>query len=208
MFPFVDVKQVSLSGQLKLRELSAQELQSLFKIIQKEPFQQPTTPVLSESVWQDLRKIKAKSDQWKSFQIKLQAAQRRYQTALNTSSIVLDPQAKLEILKITDNDWKRVVPSFRAATQRILTQGISEGLSRNILTNTVEAHLNATPESVKALGKTLLLPLLKPNLKVDPIRTAIEREKIANQMKPIMIQVQKGDVIVGKGQAILLVSSS
>lgn len=201
-FPFSDVKRLPLASQTRLRGLSTPELQNVLQSIQTEPFERPSTPVLNDSLWQDLRNIHAKSEDWLPFKAKLQTVQRRYQTALNTSSILLGVQSKVDILNTTDRDWKLVIPGFRVIAQRILTQGIPPGLPQSVLVETVESHLNASPNSVQSLGKTLLIPLLHPNLKADPIQTAIEHKKITDKMDPVLIQVQTGDVIVRKGQII------
>lgn len=201
-FPFSDVTQLSAPAQLKLRSLSPSELQKLFQDLQTEPFQQPPTPLLSDRTWTELQKIRSQADQWTQFQSNLESAQKRYQSAINTASILLNAQSKFQVLNMADQDWNLVIPSFRSATRRILTQGIPTGLSPNILTNTVETHLDDQPKSVQALGKTLLVPLLRPNLKTDPIQTAIDHKKITDQVDPFIVQVKQDDLIVRQGQTI------
>ena len=200
-FPYNDTELLSLPLQRELRSLSTPQLQTLFAQVKPDSTRPNDSPI-SQQVWQSLQGIQGDTSTWTQFTKAALAAQRRYQTALNSSSILLTEEVKRDVLNISDSDWRNVIPTFRDTGRQILTQGIPGGLSDEILANTVSTHLTRFDGTVQTLGKSLFLPLLKPNLKSDPAVTAREQKKILDRIDVVKIEVTEGQVIVEKGQVI------
>ncbi|MEM9136428.1 MAG: HDIG domain-containing metalloprotein [Cyanobacteria bacterium P01_F01_bin.42] len=199
-FPYSDL--LPLPYQRALRNLDSQALADALQQIELATSRPDGFPV-SADVWQALKTIQTQDDaQWQDFVNRALAAQRRYQTALNTSSVLLDSQTKVDVLDVSDAQWREASPNLRQVGKIIVTQGIPTGLADNILKNTVAEHLSGTAEEVQTLGQSLLLPILKPNLENDPLGTARERQRILRDLTPVEIEILKGQTIVRQGQII------
>ncbi|KAB8316940.1 HD family phosphohydrolase [Tolypothrix campylonemoides VB511288] len=107
------------------------------------------------------------------------------------------------LLNLLDEEWAKTQTGIEQSLTRILTQGVSPGLPQNILRNAVNLHVQTlVPKDAEPLATKLLLAVLKPNLKKDELRTQLIAAKAAAQVEPVIITVQKGEVIVRQGQKI------
>ncbi|WP_373530199.1 HD family phosphohydrolase [Nostoc sp.] len=107
------------------------------------------------------------------------------------------------LLDLSDVDWEKTQVGIYRSTERILTQGIPEGLPENILEAAVSLQLQTfVPEEAEPLAKNLLLAVLKPNLQKDKEQTRQNAQKAAAGVPPVMVKVQRGEVIVKKGRQI------
>ncbi|KAB1987744.1 hypothetical protein, partial [Haemophilus parainfluenzae] len=78
------------------------------------------------------------------------------------------------------------------ATQRMLAQGIAEGLPTEVLTRGVQAQLaGMVPKAAETLATQVMLSALEPNLVEDPERTRIQAEVAAEKVKPVVITIQQ-----------------
>ncbi|MEH2194704.1 MAG: HD family phosphohydrolase [Nostoc sp.] len=116
------------------------------------------------------------------------------------------PQAVYEeslLLDLSDLEWEKTQMGIHQSAERILTQGIPQGLPKNILQDAVSLQLQSfVPESAEILAKNLLLAVLKPNLQKDEEQTTENAQKAAAGVPPVMVKVQHGEVIVKKGMQI------
>jgi len=107
------------------------------------------------------------------------------------------------ILDLSDDDWSSTYTEVRQIAERILTQGIPEGLPDKILQDAVRLHVQAVvPKDAEALATKLLLTVLKPNLKRDEERTKLQAQQAASEVSPVIVPVKQGEVIVRQGQKI------
>ncbi|MGF1934017.1 MAG: HD family phosphohydrolase [Nostoc sp. ChiQUE02] len=118
----------------------------------------------------------------------------------------VSPEAVYEeslLLDLSDVEWEKTQMGIHQSIERILTQGIPQGLPKNILQDAVSLQLQTfVPESAEPLAKTLLLAVLKPNLQKDEEQTRQNAQKAAAGVPPVMVKVRHGEVIVKKGEQI------
>ncbi|MDZ8224469.1 HD family phosphohydrolase [Nostoc sp. ChiVER01] len=107
------------------------------------------------------------------------------------------------LLDLSDEEWEKTQMGIHQSAERILTQGIPQGLPKNILQDAVSLQLQSfVPESAESLAKNLLLAVLKPNLQKDEEQTRENAQKAAAVVPPVMVKVRDGQVIVRKGTPI------
>ncbi|WP_167306235.1 HD family phosphohydrolase [Nostoc sp. UIC 10630] len=113
------------------------------------------------------------------------------------------PEAVYEesfLLDLSDVEWEKTQMGIHQSAERILTQGIPQGLPKNILQDAVSLQLQSlVPESAEPLAKNLLLAVLKPNLQKDEEETRVNAQKAAAGVPPVMEEVRHGEVIVKRG---------
>jgi cyclic-di-AMP phosphodiesterase PgpH len=115
----------------------------------------------------------------------------------------LDDQEIVILLDLTEKDWKATKNTIYLAVNRILTQGISAGMSSSLLEQTVIAQLNPDiPQTTESLATNLLLEILKPNLEEDRDATRNIAEKAAMAINSVVVEIEKGEVIVEEGARI------
>ena len=109
------------------------------------------------------------------------------------------------ILDLTDNDWLKTQTGIHKIAERILAQGISAGLPKTILNDAVSLQVElSVPSEAEPLAKNVLLAVLKPNIKQDEAQTKQQGELVANKIPSVMMQVEKGEIIVSKGEKITI----
>jgi cyclic-di-AMP phosphodiesterase PgpH len=112
------------------------------------------------------------------------------------------PEAVYEesfLLDLSDVEWEKTQMGIHQSAERILTQGIPQGLPKNILQDAVSLQLQTfVPEFAEPLAKNLLLAVLKPNLQQDEEQTRDNAQKAAAGVPPVMVKVRHGEVIVKK----------
>ncbi|MEC4886394.1 MAG: HD family phosphohydrolase [Scytonema sp. PMC 1070.18] len=110
---------------------------------------------------------------------------------------------KTSLLDLSDDDWGKTQTGIQLISELILTQGIPPGLPQSILTEAVNLHVqNIVPKEAEVLASKILLSVLKPNLKRDELRTQLLSAKAASVVKPVIVTVRAGQVIVRKGEKI------
>lgn len=107
------------------------------------------------------------------------------------------------ILNLSDDDWGKTETGIQQSAERILTQGIPPGLPQNILQDAVRLQVQTSvPEEAEPLARKLLLIVLKPNLKTDEEQSKQSSAQAAATIKPVMVSMRQGEVIVKKGETI------
>ncbi|MBN3925999.1 HD family phosphohydrolase [Nostoc sp. NMS4] len=118
----------------------------------------------------------------------------------------VNPEAVYEkslLLDLSDVEWQKTQMGIHQSIERILAQGIPQGLPKNILQDAVSLQLKTfVPEDAEILAKNLLLSVLKPNLQKDEEQTRQNAQKAAAGVPPVMVKVRRGEVIVRKGAQI------
>ncbi len=107
------------------------------------------------------------------------------------------------ILNLSDDDWGKTETGIQQSVERILAQGISPGLPPNILQDAVRLQVQTSvPQEAEPLATKLLLFVLKPNLKKDEEQSKHNGAQAAASVKPVMVSMRRGEVIVKKGETI------
>ncbi|WP_179064335.1 HD family phosphohydrolase [Nostoc sp. C052] len=136
-----------------------------------------------------------------------QARQRYTQATAKLLQLeTVNPEAVYEeslLLDLLDVEWEKTQTGIHQITERILAQGIPQGLPKNILQDAVSLQLQTfVPEDAETLAKNVLLAVLKPNLQNDEEQTRENAQKAAAGVPPVMEKVHSGEVIVKKGAQI------
>lgn len=134
-------------------------------------------------------------------------ARQRYLRALTATFNQSNSEAKnfLDpgVLKLSDPDWRSTATGMHQVAKRILAQGIPPGLSASILHDAVKMHLKThVPSTADPVATKILTSILEPNLKPDAEQTRRQAEQAAREVKPEMVQIRKGEVIVHAGERI------
>ncbi|MBD2778186.1 HD family phosphohydrolase [Iningainema sp. BLCCT55] len=132
-----------------------------------------------------------------------QATAKLSQLVILQSETVYKVYDDTTLLNLSDDDWAKTQIGIEQSTHRILAQGISPGLPSEILQNAVSLQVQTSvPQESETLATKLLLAILKPNLKKDEIQTQLVAAKAASGVKPVMVAVRRGEVIVRQGEKI------
>ncbi|UBF26650.1 HDIG domain-containing protein [Kovacikia minuta CCNUW1] len=137
----------------------------------------------------------------------IEQARSQYISTLSSLSQATSPNAKsgfdASLLDLTDSEWKQAQPKIPAIAERVLAQGISEGLTESILENAVKLQVKGVvPTAAEPVAVRLLLSSLQPNLIQDTEQTRLRAEQAAQQVTPEMVSIRQGDVIVRAGEEI------
>ncbi|MUG95270.1 HDIG domain-containing protein [Scytonema sp. UIC 10036] len=109
----------------------------------------------------------------------------------------------VSLLDISDDDWAKTQAGIQQTARKILTQGIPSGLPPYIIKDAVTLHVQTiVPKETEPLAIGLLLAVLKPNLQTDKLRTQLIAARAAAGVKPVMVTVRKGELIVRRGEKI------
>jgi cyclic-di-AMP phosphodiesterase PgpH len=107
------------------------------------------------------------------------------------------------LLDLSDDEWAKTQVGIHQSADRILAQGIPEGLPPRILENAVNLQLQGSvPQNAEQLANKLLLSVLQPNLKKDEAQTRKKVLQAAAGVSPVMVEMRQGQVIVSKGKNI------
>ncbi|MDH6057057.1 HD family phosphohydrolase [Umezakia ovalisporum] len=107
------------------------------------------------------------------------------------------------LLQLSDKEWGQAQKGIRQSAEKILAQGIPQGLPSSIIENAVKLTIQElVPKSTEALVTKLLLVVLEPNLKNDEEQTKRKIQQASDGVSPVMRQVQQGKLIVTKGKVI------
>lgn len=153
-------------------------------------------------------RLKTSTQNLSSLLVKISQARQGYAQAKAKLVQLLSENSETEyelasFLDLSDEDWAKTQMGIKLSAERILTQGIPPGLPPSILDNAVKLHVqNLVPKQAEPLANKLLLAVLVPNLKKDEQQTKLQAEQAAAEVKPVMVAVGQGEVIVRKGQQI------
>ncbi len=136
-----------------------------------------------------------------------QARQGYTQATIKLSQLLSEnPQTAYEstfFLHLSDEDWAKTQKGIQQSAERILAQGIPPGLPPSILQNAVNLHVhNLVPKQAESFAQKLLVNILEPNLKQDEEQTQLQAAMAAAEVKPVVVAVEQGEIIIRKGDRI------
>lgn len=137
----------------------------------------------------------------------ISSARRRYLhavEALGEPSVLGLPQIyDTSLFDLSDAAWQKTQTGMSRAAKRMVAQGIPQGLPKEILKEAVKLQVaEEVPLESQALAVEGLTAILQPNLVRDPEETKELAELAAQKVKPVMIAVDRGEIIVAQGQEI------
>jgi cyclic-di-AMP phosphodiesterase PgpH len=204
--PFVPPTVLTLPAQRSLRALPANQLTQVLAQVDRLEQNLPSETIkLVPGVWAQLRNYRQRhgqDGQWEQLQQAIETAQRQFQVAQSNASLAFPPGERSQILALSDGEWQTAKPLFQRTLNAILVQGIPYGLPEGILARTIQVHLASTSVETQGVGQALLMPVLRPNLTADRLRTKLEEDAQVKTVPPVYVSVQAGDVIVTKGDKI------
>ncbi|BAZ41668.1 hypothetical protein NIES4101_76350 [Calothrix sp. NIES-4101] len=148
----------------------------------------------SEQISALVKEISRSRQRYTQAKMKIAEIARQNPNSASKNSLVLD---------LTEDDWTKAQIAIQQTAQRILAQGIPPGLPPSFLEDAVKLNLqDAGMKEAESFATQLLVETLQPNLKKDEAKTRIQAKNAAKGIKPVMITVQQGEVIVRKGDII------
>ncbi len=135
-----------------------------------------------------------------------EARQRYLQTldTLSTKSVSqLGSIYDTSLFDLSDAAWKETQIGMSRTAQKMLAQGIPQGLPKDILKQAVKLQVeDSVPLVSQALAVEALTAILQPNLVRNPEETKQLAELAAQKVKLVTIQVHPGEIIVLEGKEI------
>jgi len=217
-FPFVETSVLSKSVQHYLRSCSEAEWQLILATIKNT---NKTTPSAEGLVNNKLAEasLELQAYGWKTslenvleLIPKVAQARQKYaqaklkltQQSNNSAYFYTD-----KLLDWSDQEWAKTQILLHTSCDRILAQGIPQGLPPQLLRTAVSLQLKAPSDSAFSVPTTaeiwanqLLISILKPNLIADVEQTRQQAEKAALAVESVVIEVRKGETIVKAGEEI------
>lgn len=211
VFPFVEVNVLSLENQRFLRSSSEETWQSVLAALNAKTSPNPSEPA-NRAMKQAIAQLKTYRQQvpqpeFEALITKISIARQRYAKGLATSAqnsdIEINPETIAAFFNLSDRSWQNTKLELVQVGRRILTQGIPKGLPPYLLEETVKMNLSfSVPEQAQPAAIQLLLQVLQPNLTIDREETKRRAEQAAQAIKPVIVEIKKGEVIVGEGDVI------
>ncbi|MEA5583376.1 HD family phosphohydrolase [Nodularia harveyana UHCC-0300] len=136
-------------------------------------------------------------------QVRQAYSQAKIQILLANKPNIQRVYTETALLKLSDKEWVKAKTGVQQSADRMLAQGIPEGLPLSILQNAVSLQVQEfVPKNAEPLATKLLLAVLQPNLKNDEEKTKQQIQQASDRVAPVMVEVREGDVIVTKGEGI------
>ncbi len=210
-FPYVNPTLLSLTEQQYLRSCSESDWDELQQRLRSSPLNLDWTPELPslEKALQRGGKTVG-SAELEALVTSIQKARQRYARVINQSSSSsalsrLSPETIIAVAGLTDASWNSSQQRINQAFERILRQGLSAGISTELLHDTIQVHLrDLLPAPATLAAEEILFALLdnKYNLTIDKEETRRQAEQAAQAVQPILVKAQEGEVIVKAGEVI------
>lgn len=147
---------------------------------------------------------------WKELINQVNLNRRKYSQLLTTLRSNFPSQFSVEttqyLIELSESEWNRTKTEIQKNMNKILTQGLPEGLTQNHLQEIIKIQLNdnLNRPQTKQIASDLLFILLKDksNLEIDREATSNQVNQAAETIQPFYLEIQRGEVIVEKGQVI------
>jgi hypothetical protein len=215
-FPIIDPKILPLSTQQYLRACPEEDFKAILKAIEpqtqsseiatnKLPDLNLKLPQIVSELQNYRRQVSASE-----FEVLLsQLTLSRYQYQQEWQHLQEKPIASFSeaeiasLLDLTDTNWQDTKIAILLAAERILTQGVPQGMPYNLLEKTVAIQIDPKlPTSNSHIASNILLKVLEPNLEEDSNATRNIAEKAAMAIDPVIVKIERGETIVQKGETI------
>lgn len=220
-FPFVETSVLSRAAQHYLRSCAESEWQIVLTTVKST--KKNTVP--AESLVNGklaAASLELQAYGWKTSPEKLsqlitavaQARQKYAQAKSKLTQAQVDNSAglyPLELLNLSDEEWAKTQIVMHTSCDRILAQGIPQGLPPHLLQAAIGLQLKAPnlPDSDFSISPTaevwanqLLGNILQANLIADIEQTKQQAEKAALAVEAVILEVREGDTIVKAGEEI------
>ena len=224
-FPFANPEALSLASQKYIRFCSESEFKAILasvaqnvRVGSESPSdtsdnlsleKRPDFNVGSQKIASELQKYREQNleAEFNTLIAQITLTRYRYSQAwkqLDQKKITrLDDKELTILLDLTEKEWKQTKKIVSLAADRILTQGISDGIPSNLLEQTVTSQLNPDiPKVTERLATNLLLKVLQPNLVEDREATRNIAEKAAMAINSVVVEIEQGEIIVEQGERI------
>jgi putative nucleotidyltransferase with HDIG domain len=212
-FPFINPNLISLSTQSIIRQFNQDDWSEIINQInlgennyQLNNKNQPEIINIIQEIKQYRQDVS--SLEYNNLLSKIIISQTGYQQVQDILSRELDQNKKhslIRFLEITDNDWEKVRRLILQASKKILTQGISPGMPSNLIEESIAVQLD---HDLSITTKNYVINFLtnifvdKPNLIEDKEETKRKAEKAAEAIPPVIIYINKGDLIINEDEII------
>ncbi|MEO1509023.1 MAG: HDIG domain-containing metalloprotein, partial [Cyanobacteria bacterium J06633_23] len=123
------------------------------------------------------------------------------------------------LFELGDADWQAVQAASRLVLNRMLTQGIHEGMPTDLWQKAIDSQLQGTLQltnqtalnrddlldqeaAAREIAAKIVGAVLQPNLIEDQEQTRIRAEQVENEVKTVTVSIEQGNAIVNKGETI------
>ncbi len=140
-------------------------------------------------------------------QIRMDTRREQYRKAVDElaaeASSSGQPLYNYRLFELSEEQWFTLENNARRVFSEMMLQGVPPGSPPDLIRRAIEARLPAGPTpTVRQLTADVLSAAISPNLVLDEERTKLHAEQVVNEIAPVMISVQKGDLIVRDGEVI------
>ncbi|HEY9909365.1 MAG TPA: HDIG domain-containing metalloprotein [Thermosynechococcaceae cyanobacterium] len=123
--------------------------------------------------------------------------------ALRSPDSAAPPLYDSALLTLSEDDWQQTQTKTLQIAEEMLAQGLPLGLPTEIVQVAIELRVkNALAEPGRAIAVSLLLNSLEPNLVRDEAQTRQKADQAALEIKPELVKIRRGEVIVRSGETI------
>lgn len=238
--PYLSTARLSSRTQRYLRQASPQEWQEIWDLVQipsltNRVLQQGTSGSLQIRINQlgnsqrialgELVRLQERTSSQSITTIRSQVdANRQKYDATKPKLATLTTRGGLQpfdyrLFELSESDWQAVQTASRLVLNRMLTQGIHEGMPNELWQKAIATQLQGTLQldtlvglnrddiiaqetTAKEIAATIIESVLQPNLIEDQEQTRLRAEQVENEVKTVTVSIERGDAIVRKGEAI------
>ena len=119
------------------------------------------------------------------------------------ASIEGQPIYDYRLFELSDSQWLELEAIARQILTEMMLQGIPQGMPTAQLDQAIEAKVtNRTALNLRSLTVDILSAAAAPNLVIDEEGTKQLAEQAMKKIAPVMVSVQKGELIVAAGDTI------
>jgi len=207
---FANTGRIASAVQVYLRTCSTQQWEQLVNNLG--PVEQPNSIFehAKAQLYRESQRLEADAFSDLLEQIE-QVREQSFNTLENASSLLdLETEQLIsdhteQLLKLSPAQWEQTKTAIKETAENMLAQGISKDLSPKVLNQAMQHHLEGkVPDNRNSLivASEILEGTLESNLKIDPTQTRRRKQNAAEAVEPVMISVEKGELIVEAGDTI------
>ncbi|MGB2924991.1 MAG: HDIG domain-containing metalloprotein [Limnothrix sp.] len=211
-FPFLDPLVLSTPSQMSLRQLNDEQWQQFMAIADQLTLTE--RPTLGQLIPQDIELVTpirelynyatTNPDDVQKTITEIMVAREGYQQAVQAAEEKDTPLFNRHqnlIFRLSDEQWTATQKYITKSSDRILIQGIPQGVAPTLLNETIQVQVdNDTLASLLVVD--VLSEKLRPNLIEDKDETKRRSEQAALAVDPVMVSISEGEAIVNKGETI------
>ena len=206
---FAEREQLSEPVQVYLRICSSQNWEAILEGLE-DALNQPNS--LLEQAQFQLAQISQRSSkaEFSRLVTTIEQVRQKYQTTLNETDPPLDweasrlsPSQRTTLLQLSPSTWDATQAGIKTTARQMLAQGIAPGFPSSLLNQAIELQLEEkVPALSLSLASEILRETLAPNLVEDKAQTQLRSEAVASAVSPVILSVEKGEIIVRSGKII------